>query len=455
MANLDIFSQIAKSVKATVNKKQRPYNAFGALDMNENNHTKLLLALLKYQSDSRYPVLTSFLKAFTKGRGRMIHYERPTDVKIQFNRNYIDGLITFSYNQVNYGVILENKIYDANDGKNQIRNYIKHVLTQLNVNKDYIWVLYLTGDGSKEVNPTSYDLENEDQLTNIGSRFISISYANDIVDWLKTDILNNRTYPESLTAIVRQYVECLEDEFSDKKITDEAGKKMSDCLIKKHHLNNMIGDDVDTLYDFFSQVSELRNSNNVANLDDEDVKLLYETARRTIFNLEERTIGRLEKLTTEILNTRWKKELRKLKIKSWIVRHRGIRSKNKGYIQIALTPDWASAHVEWCNINAATMLTDKEYSIELHMEGNKTIADQWKHHLTPPGSFTAGSREKVRGSSRIFRYKFSLNKPLSKLTDDELKNRLEACYNNDLKFLFESLINNYTAYAPSNAIGNP
>jgi len=73
--------------------------------MSENDHTKILLALLRYKDASgRYALLNSFLSKFAKGRDKMIHYQRISDVSIRFNPRYdkedkhgfIDGLVTFT-----------------------------------------------------------------------------------------------------------------------------------------------------------------------------------------------------------------------------------------------------------------------------------------------------------------------------------------------------------------------
>ena len=69
----DYIIEIANKIEGQRNKSKHhlPYNVFTAWGMSENDHTKLLLALLRHQdSTGRYPVLNSFLNRFTKGRDK-------------------------------------------------------------------------------------------------------------------------------------------------------------------------------------------------------------------------------------------------------------------------------------------------------------------------------------------------------------------------------------------------
>ena len=171
-------------------KVQNPYNLFTAWKMSENDHTKMFLALMRYRDASgRYALLNSFLNRFAKGRDKMIHCQNISDVNILFNPRYkndtansfIDGLITFTANNRRIAVIVENKIYDAPDQPNQISRYIEHMTKDEHVDVDNVWVFYMTGDGSKEVEEQSYGC---DAGTDIGHRFVPLAYNSDIINWL-------------------------------------------------------------------------------------------------------------------------------------------------------------------------------------------------------------------------------------------------------------------------------
>ena len=114
--NYDIKNIIATFEQKGVDNTHN--NPFAMLNLNENGHTKMLLSFLAYRDiNGRYPVLQSFLSSFAKGRDKMIHYKRPSNVELQFSpcldTDHIDGLITFEAGGKKHAVIIENKIFDV------------------------------------------------------------------------------------------------------------------------------------------------------------------------------------------------------------------------------------------------------------------------------------------------------------------------------------------------------
>ena len=185
------IGDIARKVSRAIAKKRRnsAYNVFESWRMNENDHTKLLLSLLRYQDQyGQMPVLYSFLKRFARGCGKKISI-RPDKVEIVFspkftdgkNNSFIDGLVVMTVGNSRLAFIIENKIYDAPDQNAQIRRYIGHIKNNHHVDLDKIWVFYLTGDGSKTVSIDSYDRYDENEETNIGQHFSELTYSEDIV----------------------------------------------------------------------------------------------------------------------------------------------------------------------------------------------------------------------------------------------------------------------------------
>ena len=72
----------------------------------------------------------------------------------------------------------------------------------------------------------SYHPNDEGEATNIGRRFVTLTYCEDIIEWLKQDVLERRIYPESLTSIVRAYVESLEKDILCEDATETRLKEM-------------------------------------------------------------------------------------------------------------------------------------------------------------------------------------------------------------------------------------
>ena len=450
---------IAKKVSKVVAKKRRKgaYNIFESWCMNENDHTKLLLSLLRYQDQyGQRPVLYSFLKRFARGCGKKIS-KRPSKVEITFSskfndngkNSFIDGLIIMTVGGNHLAFIIENKIYNAPDQNAQIRRYIGHVKKNCHVSLDNIWVCYLTGDGSKTVSIDSYDRYDENEETNIGLRFMELTYSEDIVLWLTNDILALRTYPESLTSVVRTYVDFLISEFST---TDESGateKVLLRCLNLPTELRKMSKTDIEQLYALQDSVRQLRNNlrneHNDEDADATDIETLFDVVCQSVRTIEGTAFNRFEKMSANILNEKWKRELQRNKL-SWMVRHRGIAG-NSGFVQITLTNEWGSAHMEWCEVNAAALLCDTQYTIELHVECNKPLAKKWHEDLKNNVPLLPSNREKVNnGTSRVFRYVVNTPKPFAVMRDTELRDFLQELYCQRLNYLFKTLITHYKNY---------
>lgn len=445
-------------------KHKRPYNVFTAWRMSENDHTKMLLALLRFQdSNGRYPLLNSFLNTFAKGRDKMIHYQHFSDVNIRFNPRYdkdakhsfIDGLVLFSAGGKRIAIIIENKIFDAPDQQRQIRRYINHMTKDENIALENVWVFYITGNGLKEVDKISYDISDEDVTTNIGRRFVALNYESDIVGWLKESVLKARIYPESLTSVVRAYVEHLE---GDLFCEDDSEAWRKDFLCKKlighHNLNNVSETDLMTLYSFLDEVAKYKKGESEDCFDRDELDMdavynLYRLTQEVIRDIEKVAFDDFEKCSANILNNQWKKELKKIGT-VWKVEHRGTKSGKNGYVQVRCVDEWGTAHLEWCQLSTRDMLHSCKYIIELHVEGNNELAKQWQGDLMKNPILLPSNAEKTKsGTSKIFRLSVSTDKPLAKMSHKQLEQFLTNLYTQDLNYIFRMLLEGIYDYRPS------
>jgi hypothetical protein len=427
--------------------------------MSENDHTKMFLALMRYRDASgRYALLNSFLNRFAKGRDKMIHYQNISDVNILFNPRYkndtansfIDGLITFTANGRRIAVIVENKIYDAPDQPNQISRYIEHMIKD-KVDVNNVWVFYMTGDGSKEVEEQSYGC---DAGTDIGRRFVPLAYNSDIINWLKSDILEARIYPEALTSVVRSYVESLEkDLFAEDNSDNQQMDKLCNSVIGHHNLKKVTMEQCNTLYAFRKAVAEVRNQmrEDIANGSAEDMHVvdnLYAIVRKVIQKLEQLAFGVFEESTATLLNEHWKRELKKHGGVRWTVAHRGVGGDN-GFMQVRLGNEWESAHWEWMTVSTAKMFTDTEYTLELHVERNVALANKWREHLRSNAVMLPQSADLGKDGTRtVLRYRIETPKPIAQMKEAELKELLESIYLKKLNYLCRMLVNEFGAKFP-------
>ena len=85
----------------------QPYNLFTMWDMSENDHTKLLLSLLRFKQGNEYVLIKSFMKRFADEieildnqqveiyyNRKYVYYQRKdTEKKTETCNSFIDGLI--------------------------------------------------------------------------------------------------------------------------------------------------------------------------------------------------------------------------------------------------------------------------------------------------------------------------------------------------------------------------
>ena len=451
-------AELIEGSSRCASKGQNPYKLFTAWKMSENDHTKMFLALMRYRDASgRYALLNSFLNRFAKGRDKMIYYQNISDVNILFNLRYtndtansfIDGLITFTANSMRIAVIVENKIYDAPDQPNQISRYIEHMTKDEHVDLDNVWVFYMTGDGSKEVDEQSYGC---DAGTDIGHRFVPLAYNSDIINWLKSDILEARIYPEALTSVVRSYVESLEkDLFAEDNSDNQRMDKLCNFVIGPHNLKKVTMEQCNTLYAFRKAVAEVRNQmrEDIANGSAEDMHVvdnLNAIVKKVIQKLEQLAFGVFEESTATMLNEHWKRELKKHGGVRWTVAHRGVGGDN-GFLQVRLGNEWESAHWEWIPVSTAKMFTDTEYTLELHVERNVALANKWREHLRCNALMLPQSADLGKDGTRtVLRYRIETPKPIAQMKEAELKELLESIYLKKLNYLCKMLVNEFGAY---------
>ena len=129
---------------------------------------------------------------------------------------------------------------------------------------------------------------------------------------------------------------------------------------------------------------------------------------------------------------------------TWKARHRSLAT-DRGFIQLCLTDEWGTNHMEWIPISVEKLYNDKNYVLELHVEGNKPLADEWRQELKKDMILLPNGKVK-NSSSRVFHYEFSSHKPLARMTDAELEKFLKKLYTQELNYIFRILIEKVKDY---------
>ena len=216
---------------AEIREKERarlPYsfNIVDELRANENAHTRVLIKLLSYTKKGEYPFLKTF---FERIRNKCEDFNvRINNPQIKFNFDNIDGLIEDAWGA--YSIIIENKIHFAADQDRQIERYYNIVKDRHKINGKHIYVIYLTLNGLKEVSSTSLPNSLKEEL---GKRFITMNYRDDILPWLEQEVLPEIKITEKLLEYgISQYIDHLKGKL-DIRESEKPIRDMMENIIKK------------------------------------------------------------------------------------------------------------------------------------------------------------------------------------------------------------------------------
>lgn len=202
---VELLSKIDQLYTEKLNQLPYQVNLLDEIHANENAHTRILTALLKYARNGKHIILESYVdEALGLQNLPPLTIDKPI---INFNDDFID---CFIYETRKYAIIIENKIHWAVDQDKQIDRYISTAISR-GVPKEQIYVIYLTSDGKKEVSNYSFSEESQNAL---GDRFIKMNYRDHILPWLTNIILPDCPIKEdNLIAAIKQYIDHLRGMF--------------------------------------------------------------------------------------------------------------------------------------------------------------------------------------------------------------------------------------------------
>ncbi len=266
ISNADVLLKMARDLYELYNSKMNelPYsmNIISELHANENANSRILRGLLQYSNNGEYLLLQSFVS--------MMQSKCCLDIDIKIKTpiftNEENRIDLFIKEKNEYAIIVENKIWDAVDQKEQIERYVEYALT-CSIPKTKIYVIYLTGDGSKEI--TDYSLTDKArkalQVTRKSDgRFITMNFIDDIIPWLEDIIKYDNVKSEQLlySAII-QYTDYLKQVFglrNEDKIIDN---QLQLEMMEKLQINTLAEllqtrEEVDKLNDLLSNAADER-----------------------------------------------------------------------------------------------------------------------------------------------------------------------------------------------------
>ncbi len=260
-------------------KKEQPYhiNVIDLLRANENAHSRILLHLLKQNVNGKYEILESFLHTLFPKFNHTISKPQLTSEK-----HRIDLLVQ---ERGKYAIIFENKIHDAVIQKNQIARYIDK-MKGLGYAEKQIYVLYLPPNDSNHPNDCCWKLEQsyckecdrviihrnciegKSYLPAFEERYAHLTFRDDIIPWLKSDVLPNCRIKDSyLQSTVVQYIDHLEGLFDIREINKKMNMELQDYIKqtlkfeeKPEHNLVLVKSKIDDLNKVINQLNSLKEN---------------------------------------------------------------------------------------------------------------------------------------------------------------------------------------------------
>lgn len=215
-----------------------PYhiNVIDELHINENGHSRILLKLLQFKNEKgEYEFLDSLLR-YIKEKSRFSQF---VSIKIKQpvvtqEKARIDLWVRDK--NTGYSIIFENKVYDAKDQEAQISRYIDKTKEERFDEKN-IFVVYLSSMG-KEPDDQSWGEYKEE----FKERYINLSFRDDIITWLKKNVLPNIRYKDIyLYTAIMQYKDYLEGNFRLRTINKQMNMKLENLITRHFELDKFNG----------------------------------------------------------------------------------------------------------------------------------------------------------------------------------------------------------------------
>lgn len=206
-------------------KSKLPYhiNVIDELHINENGHSRILLKLLQFVNERGEWEILQSLVDYMKSKSKSRQFERITIKEPKITQE--EARIDLWVRDVNYAIIFENKIYNAQDQEAQLSRYIEKTRERYFDEKN-IFVVYLSQTGS-EPDPQSWG----DYKASFEDRYINLSFRDDILPWLKEGVLPNIKYKDTyLINAIQQYIDYLEGLFELRTIQNTINTNLQSII---------------------------------------------------------------------------------------------------------------------------------------------------------------------------------------------------------------------------------
>lgn len=243
-------------------KKNSPYHFNAVLNAMplEPGVSKILAGFFWQKTDGEYIVLQSFVRTFF-GNELAELISTPTILAEETVKDdkRIDILI---YEKGKYAIVLENKIWDAQDQPNQLANYIEAMSEgEYNFEKDQIYVAYLPKTKDHNPSPNSwisqdggYSYKNDFQ-----DRYQNIDFKEKILQWLEESIEVQQIEDKYFSHSLFLFVDFLKRTLKIDNIDDMEQTKIEELITKRYNLGSNVLENSDVLSQKLSDIGDVVN----------------------------------------------------------------------------------------------------------------------------------------------------------------------------------------------------
>lgn len=238
-----------------------PYhiNVIDELHINENAHSRILTKLLQYKDAEGCYVILDSLVDYIKRRSNGGEFESLSFISpsITQEKGRVDLWVKDS--KSHNALILENKIYDAPEQRKQLFNYIEKT-RKCGYEDSNIYILYLTQDG---YDPSAQSWGDNNTFNNYQSRYLALSFREDILYWLKFFVLPSlNEIDKYLSSAIIQYVDFLEGLFDVRQVEKSLNMSLQKFISDRLGLSSITDPDerYQSIDEAITGIDRLRNS---------------------------------------------------------------------------------------------------------------------------------------------------------------------------------------------------
>ena len=237
---LMLYNEIMRIRKEVESTQPHQVNTIYDLNPGETSVSKILAGFFRQRINGKYQVLESFVN-YAFGEELATQIDKPTIIAEDTveDKKRIDILV---FEKGKYSIVFENKIWDADEQKNQLTNYIKGMKAKEYGFEDHqIFIVYLPstnehGPTDKSWNPSIRKAFEE--------RYKNISFKEGILEWLEADgweKIDDKTFNLSRLLFVdylkRKFHLTTIDNMENQKINEFIRKELD--LIDNDNCNNI------------------------------------------------------------------------------------------------------------------------------------------------------------------------------------------------------------------------